>query len=154
MTRGPVVTGGADTRCAQRWFVGVTTAPTWRAVQVGRSVRPVVVGWPPTVRFVGRFVTERGESWPPATRTGLARRRGVVSGWEWFTVLTGRARLELGDLVLVVEAGEAAEFSTMVPHRIGAVAESGDLEILSIFQPRRGTGAPARRVTEPLQVRQ
>jgi hypothetical protein len=35
--------------------------------------------------------------------------------------------------VLVVEAGEAAEFSTMVPHRFGAAPESGDLEILSIF---------------------
>ena len=41
--------------------------------------------------------------------------------------------MELGDRVLIVEAGEAAEFSTMVPHRIGAVPESGDLEILSIF---------------------
>jgi transcriptional regulator with XRE-family HTH domain len=57
----------------------------------------------------------------------------VHPGWEWFTVLTGRARLELGDRVLVVEAGEAAEFSTMVPHRVGAVPESGDLEIVSIF---------------------
>jgi len=28
---------------------------------------------------------------------------------------------------------QAAEFSTMVPHRIGAVPDSGDLEILSIF---------------------
>jgi len=57
----------------------------------------------------------------------------VHPGWEWFTVLTGRARLELGDRMLIVEAGEAAEFSTMVPHRIGAVPDSGDLEILSIF---------------------
>ena len=63
----------------------------------------------------------------------LAPGRQVHPGWEWFTVLSGRARLELGDRVLVVEAGEAAEFSTMVPHRIGAVPESGDLEILSIF---------------------
>ena len=71
------------------------------------------------------------------TRVGagaaLASESQVHPGWEWFTVLTGRARLELGDRVLVVEAGEAAEFSTMVPHRIGAVPESGDLEILSIF---------------------
>jgi len=57
----------------------------------------------------------------------------VHPGWEWLTVLAGRARLELGDRVLVVETGEAAEFSTMVPHRIGAVPDSGDLEILSIF---------------------
>ncbi|MEP6560531.1 MAG: helix-turn-helix transcriptional regulator [Nakamurella sp.] len=63
----------------------------------------------------------------------LPAERQVHPGWEWFTVLTGRASLELGDRVLVVEAGEAAEFSTMVPHRIGPVPESGDLEILSIF---------------------
>ncbi|MET3804639.1 transcriptional regulator with XRE-family HTH domain [Nakamurella sp. UYEF19] len=63
----------------------------------------------------------------------LASESQVHPGWEWFTVLTGRARLELGDRVLVVEAGEAAEFSTMVPHRIVAVPDSGDLEILSIF---------------------
>jgi len=71
------------------------------------------------------------------TRVGagaaLAAGRQVHPGWEWFTVLTGRAYLELGDRVLTVEAGEAAEFSTMVPHRIGAVPDSGDLEILSIF---------------------
>jgi quercetin dioxygenase-like cupin family protein len=40
----------------------------------------------------------------------LAAESQVHPGWEWFTVLTGRARLELGDRVLVVEAGEAAEF--------------------------------------------
>ena len=53
----------------------------------------------------------------------LAAESQVHPGWEWFTLLTGRASLELGDRVLVVEAGEAAEFSTMVPHRIGAVPE-------------------------------
>lgn len=35
--------------------------------------------------------------------------------------------------MLVVETGEAAGFSTMVPHRIGVVPESGALEILPIF---------------------
>jgi transcriptional regulator with XRE-family HTH domain len=63
----------------------------------------------------------------------LAPERQVHPGWEWFTVLTGQARLELGDRELVVEAGEAAQFSTMVPHRISAVPGSGELEILSIF---------------------
>lgn len=71
------------------------------------------------------------------TRVGAgaatAGEKQVHPGWEWFTVLSGRAHLELGDRVLVVEAGEAAEFSTMMPHRIGAVPDSGDLEILSIF---------------------
>ena len=57
----------------------------------------------------------------------------VHPGWEWFTVLSGRARLHLGGRDLVVEPGEAAEFPTMVPHRITPVPGSGDLEILSIF---------------------
>jgi len=39
MTRGPVVTCDADTRCAQRWFVGVTTAPDV-AGSPGRAVGP------------------------------------------------------------------------------------------------------------------
>ena len=59
MTRGAGVTGDADKRLPQRWFVGVTTVPTRRATQVGRSGRPVVVGWLPTVDLVGTFVTER-----------------------------------------------------------------------------------------------
>ena len=71
------------------------------------------------------------------TRVGagaaLAAEPQVHPGWEWFTVLAGQARLELGGRVLVVKAGEAAEFSTMVPHRINAVPKSGALEILSIF---------------------
>lgn len=71
------------------------------------------------------------------TRVGagaaLAAGSQVHPGWEWFTVLTGRARLELGERTLIVEAGEAAEFSTMTPHRIGAVPDTGVLEILSIF---------------------
>ena len=34
MTRGAGVTGDADTRLPQRWFVGATTVPTRRATQV------------------------------------------------------------------------------------------------------------------------
>jgi transcriptional regulator with XRE-family HTH domain len=68
-----------------------------------------------------------------AAGAALAPEPQVHPGWEWFTVLTGRARLELGDRELVVEAGEAAQFSTMAPHRISTVPESGELEILSIF---------------------
>ncbi len=57
----------------------------------------------------------------------------VHPGWEWFTVLTGRAVLQLGERVVTVEPGEAAEFSTMVPHRISAAADAGDLELVSIL---------------------
>lgn len=58
-------------------------------------------------------------------------RQGVHPGREWFTVLSGTIRLHLGDRTIVVEAGDAAEFSTMVPHSLGAV--DGPAEILTIF---------------------
>ena len=52
-------------------------------------------------------------------------------GRDWFTVLSGTARLQLGERVILVEAGDAAEFSTMVPHSFGAL--DGPVEILTIF---------------------
>ncbi|MFD0482107.1 helix-turn-helix domain-containing protein [Kineococcus sp. GCM10028916] len=57
----------------------------------------------------------------------------IHPGREWFTVLAGRARLELGDRTFLVNPGEAAEFDTMTPHRIGVDPGAGDLELLSIF---------------------
>lgn len=58
-------------------------------------------------------------------------RLGVHPGQEWFTVLSGTARLHLGERTILVHAGDAAEFSTMVPHAIGA--HGGPVEILTIF---------------------
>ncbi|GAA4871934.1 XRE family transcriptional regulator [Saccharopolyspora cebuensis] len=55
----------------------------------------------------------------------------VHPGREWFTVLSGTARLRLGERTIEVGAGEAAEFSTMVPHAIGAA--DGPVEILTLF---------------------
>ena len=56
---------------------------------------------------------------------------GVHPGRDWFTVLSGIVRLELGERTILVHPGEVAEFSTMVPHAIRAHA--GPVEILSIF---------------------
>jgi mannose-6-phosphate isomerase-like protein (cupin superfamily) len=42
---------------------------------------------------------------------------GVHPGRDWFTVLSGTARLQLGDRTILVEPGHAAEFSTMARHR-------------------------------------
>ncbi|MFF0814208.1 helix-turn-helix domain-containing protein [Rhodococcus sp. NPDC003318] len=56
---------------------------------------------------------------------------GVHPGKEWFTVLSGTANLRLGERTILVEAGQAAEFSTMVPHAISA--HGGPVEILTIF---------------------
>ena len=55
----------------------------------------------------------------------------VHPGREWFTVLSGTVRLVLGERTILVHEGQAAEFSTMVPHRIGA--HDGPVEILTIF---------------------
>ncbi|WP_427007558.1 helix-turn-helix domain-containing protein [Pseudarthrobacter sp. H2] len=57
--------------------------------------------------------------------------RSVHPGREWFAVLSGTARLQLGERTMLIQAGDAAEFSTMVPHAIGA--HNGPVEILTIF---------------------
>ena len=56
---------------------------------------------------------------------------GVHPGREWFTVISGTIRLHLGERVIAVPTGQAAEFSTMVPHGMAAV--DGPAEIVSIF---------------------
>jgi mannose-6-phosphate isomerase-like protein (cupin superfamily) len=55
----------------------------------------------------------------------------VHPGRDWFTVLSGTARLQLGERIILVEAGEAAEFSCMIPHAIGA--HDGPVEVLAIL---------------------
>jgi transcriptional regulator with XRE-family HTH domain len=57
---------------------------------------------------------------------------GVHPGRDWFTVLAGRAELRLGHRLIVVDVGNAAEFSTMVPHGIGAHGGQ-PVEILTIL---------------------
>lgn len=56
---------------------------------------------------------------------------GVHPGRDWFTVLSGTARLQLGNRVILVEAGQSAQFSTMSPHAI--TAHGGPVEILVIL---------------------
>jgi transcriptional regulator with XRE-family HTH domain len=56
----------------------------------------------------------------------------VHPGRAWFTVLTGTARLQLGERTMLVEAGQAAEFSAMVPHGIGP--HGGPVEIVAILE--------------------
>jgi transcriptional regulator with XRE-family HTH domain len=55
----------------------------------------------------------------------------VHPGRDWFTVLSGTARLQLGERTILVAAGDAAQFSTMVPHAIGA--HGGPVELLTIL---------------------
>ena len=53
-------------------------------------------------------------------------------GYEWLYVLNGRLRLILGDRDLVLSSGEAAEFDTHLPHRLGT-ADSAPVELLILF---------------------
>jgi len=46
-------------------------------------------------------------------------------------VLSGTARLQLGERTILVQPGHAAEFSTMLPHFIGA--EDASVEILTLL---------------------
>jgi transcriptional regulator with XRE-family HTH domain len=54
-------------------------------------------------------------------------------GHDWLYVLNGRMRLLLGDDDLVIEPGEAVEFSTLTPHWFGAV--DGPVELIAILGP-------------------
>ncbi|MFZ2176270.1 MAG: XRE family transcriptional regulator [Rhodococcus sp. (in: high G+C Gram-positive bacteria)] len=64
---------------------------------------------------------------PPPPPEGL----GVHPGRDWFIALSGTVDLRLGDRAILVEAGNAAEFSTMIPHAFGA--HDGPAEILTIL---------------------
>lgn len=55
-------------------------------------------------------------------------------GHQWLYVLDGRLRVVAGDTDRVLERGEAAEFSTWLPHWLG-----GPAELLVLFDP---DGAP------------
>jgi transcriptional regulator with XRE-family HTH domain len=59
----------------------------------------------------------------------------VHEGHDWMYVLSGRMRLLLGDEDLVIEPGEAVEFSTLTPHWFGA-AGGEPCELIAIFSPQ------------------
>jgi transcriptional regulator with XRE-family HTH domain len=57
----------------------------------------------------------------------------VHEGHDWLYVLDGRMRLLLGDDDLVIEPGEAVEFSCRTPHWFGAI--DGPVELIAIMGP-------------------
>src|ERR1039458_10119992 len=75
---------------------------------------------------------------PPARGTELK----VHPGQDWFTVLSGTIVLLLGERTIMVEAGQAAEFSTMIPHAFGA---HGLPSVYTLTRPR-GKAASWRKV--------
>ncbi len=72
---------------------------------------------------------------PPVSAPRLRRHEGR----EWLYVLDGRLRLILGGDELVLSPGEAAEFSCLVPHWMGAAPGPGGemepAEVLVIMGP-------------------
>jgi transcriptional regulator with XRE-family HTH domain len=66
----------------------------------------------------------------PEPRRGVDELR-VHPGKDWFTVLSGTIVLLLGERTILVEAGQAAEFSTMTPHAFGA--RGGPADVLCMF---------------------
>ena len=87
---------------------------------------PGMTTWPlsrptgSTASFKMRFEPTRH---PPEPR--------VHPGHDWFFVLEGRICLTLGERTIVVDTGEAAEFSTMTPHAIYAL--DGPAELIMVF---------------------
>lgn len=57
----------------------------------------------------------------------------VHDGHDWMYVIDGRLRLILGEQDLIIEPGEAVEFSTGTPHWFGAV--DGPVELIAVFGP-------------------
>ncbi|MDJ0358969.1 XRE family transcriptional regulator [Rhodococcus sp. H29-C3] len=67
----------------------------------------------------------------PAGRENATPVLRTHEGFDWAFVLDGRLRLVLGELDLILEPGEAAEFDTRTPHWFGATS-SGPVEFLSL----------------------
>ncbi|MEU6413344.1 XRE family transcriptional regulator [Microbispora sp. NPDC046933] len=93
-----------------------------------------VMRWPikgdPGMTVMRQRITE-----PPPDNPARMR---AHPGREWLVVLSGTAILMLGHRRFRLEANQAAEFPTMMPHAIGAAA--GPCEIMGIFDrdARRG----------------
>jgi transcriptional regulator with XRE-family HTH domain len=76
--------------------------------------------WPLTRRRRAGGITAYKAS-ISARRTTPPETFPVHEGEDWLYVLSGRLRLILGEQDLVIEPGEAVEFTTWTPHWFGAV---------------------------------
>lgn len=120
------------------------------ASALGVSADDLLGGSPaPDPRVRGQPVTRDGLTmWPLTNRAqsgGLrtfkirisARRRKppdvlrVHDGHDWMYVIDGRMRLLLGEQDLVIEPGEAVEFTTLTPHWFGVVDAA--VELIAVF---------------------
>lgn len=67
----------------------------------------------------------------PTTSCDAPAGQRMHPGHDWFLVLDGRVRLWLGERQIDMNAGEAAEFATMVAHSITAL--DGPAELIMVF---------------------
>ena len=75
----------------------------------------------------------RPTRWSSRPAPEAAQPLPVHEGYDWIYVLDGRLRLLLGDDDLVIDPGEAVEFTTLTPHWFGAV--DGPVELIAILGP-------------------
>ena len=94
--------------------------------------------WPLSRAREGGLLTFRIRI-PPQSGDEAAPRLRRHEGQEWLYVLEGHLRLILGTDELVLSPGEAAEFSCLVPHWMGAApgpdGTTAPVEVLIIMGP-------------------
>lgn len=102
-------------------------------VRTEASTRDGLTMWPLTHRgpagglLAYRFLVDPARDTPPDPLP-------VHDGHDWMYVLSGRMRLILGEDDLVIDPGEAVEFSTLTPHWFGAI--DGPVELIAILGPQ------------------
>jgi quercetin dioxygenase-like cupin family protein len=95
-------------------------------------IRPAPTGW----RGVTIWPLSRPTSSTAAIKMRLEPKAQrpeprIHPGHEWLFVLSGRLQLILGERQVIVDTGEAAEFSTMTPHSINAIDTTA--EFIMVF---------------------
>jgi quercetin dioxygenase-like cupin family protein len=95
-------------------------------------IRPVATGMPHATVWplsrTGATTTAIKMRFEP---TGAPVDPKVHPGLDWMFVLEGPVMLTLGERQIVVETGEAAEFSTMTPHAVRAIDRPA--EVVMVF---------------------
>jgi transcriptional regulator with XRE-family HTH domain len=120
---GAPETGDPRVRLASQQVHGMTFVPLTRQPGGLRAYKIVLPAGPGSPGGPGAL--GGAQDFPPGeTRTH--------EGYEWLYVLAGRLRLVLAEHDLVMEAGEAAEFDTRLPHWFGS-ADEEPVEVLSLF---------------------
>ncbi|TJZ54617.1 helix-turn-helix transcriptional regulator [Streptomyces piniterrae] len=104
-------------------LLGETAPERDPIVRADRTEPSEAGGWTYwTVGGAGRAMQALRVHVPQRAQGELVR---VHPGEEWLYVLKGRLRLVLGEAVHVLDAGDAAHFDSLTPHRIAAASRGG-----------------------------